>query len=70
MSLRVRLILLALAVFLPALVAALWIIGRTYESETVTLEHGLRETTRALSMVVERELGQRESIARMLADST
>ena len=70
MSLRVRLILLALAVFLPALVAALWVIHRAYESERAGLERGLRETTRALSMVVDRELGQRETVARFLADST
>ena len=70
MSLRVRLILLALAVFLPALVAALWVISRAYDSERVSLERGLRETTRALSMVIDRELSQRESVARFLADST
>jgi signal transduction histidine kinase/CheY-like chemotaxis protein len=70
LSLRVRLILLALAVFLPALVAALWVIHRAYESERAGLERGLRETTRALSMVVDRELGQRETVARFLADST
>jgi signal transduction histidine kinase/CheY-like chemotaxis protein len=70
LSLRVRLILLALAVFLPALVAALWVIHRAYESERAGLERGLRETTRALSMVVDRELAQRETVARFLADST
>ena len=70
LSLRVRLILLALAVFLPALVAALWVISRAYDSERAGLERGLRETTRALSMVIDRELSQRETVARFLADST
>ncbi|MDQ6679700.1 MAG: response regulator [Pseudomonadota bacterium] len=69
MSLRLRLILLALAVFLPVLVAALWVIGRTYESERAGLERGLSDTTRALSLVVEKELSRRETVARILADS-
>ena len=68
LSLRLRLILLALAVFLPALVAALWVINRAYDSERASLERGLRETTRALSMVIDRELSQRETVARFLAD--
>ncbi|HEX7441409.1 MAG TPA: cache domain-containing protein, partial [Caldimonas sp.] len=69
MSLRLRLILLALAVFLPALVAALWVIDRAYASERAGVERALRETTRALSLVVEGELGKRETVARVLADS-
>ena len=69
MSLRLRLILLALAVFLPGLVAALWVISRTYDSERAGLERGLRETTRALSLVVEKELSRRDTVARILADS-
>jgi signal transduction histidine kinase/CheY-like chemotaxis protein len=50
-------------------VAALWVISRTYDSERAGLERGLRETTRALSLVVEKELGKRETVARLLADS-
>ena len=69
MSLRLRLILLALAVLLPALVAALWVIGRTYDGERASLQRSLRETTRALSLVVDNELSKREMIARILADS-
>ncbi|MEO7335924.1 MAG: response regulator [Caldimonas sp.] len=69
MSLRLRLILLALAVFLPALVAALWVINRAYDNERIGLQRGLRETTRALAMVVDRELSKRETVARILADS-
>ena len=69
MSLRLRLILLALAVFLPAVVAALWVVGRTYDSERAGLERGLRETTHALSLVVDKELSRRETVARILADS-
>jgi signal transduction histidine kinase/CheY-like chemotaxis protein len=69
LSLRLRLILLALAVFLPALVAALWVISRTYDSERAGLERSVRETTRALSLVVDQELAKREILARILADS-
>jgi signal transduction histidine kinase/CheY-like chemotaxis protein len=69
LSLRLRLILLALAVFLPALVAVLWIIARTYDNERANLERGLRETTRALSLVVDNEIGKREIVARTLAGS-
>ena len=69
MSLRLRLILLTLAVFVPALVTALWVIHGAYDSERASLERGLRETTRALSLVVDREMSQRETIARILADS-
>jgi signal transduction histidine kinase/CheY-like chemotaxis protein len=69
LSLRLRLILLALAVFLPALVAALWVISRTYDSERASLERSVRETTRALSLVVDQELAKREIVARILADS-
>ncbi|NUZ05529.1 response regulator [Piscinibacter koreensis] len=60
---------MALAIALPGLLASLWIIGRTYASETATLEQGLRDTTRALSLVIERELARRETIARMLSES-
>jgi signal transduction histidine kinase/CheY-like chemotaxis protein len=63
------LILLTLAVFLPALVAALWVIHAARESERASLERGLRETTRALSALIDRELNQRETVARLLADS-
>ena len=69
MSLRLRLILLALAVFLPAFVAALWVVSRTYDSERASLERGLRETTRALALAIDKELGKRETVARILADS-
>ena len=65
LSLRLRLILLALAVLLPALVAALWVVSRAYDSERESMQRGLRETTRALSLVIDRELGRRETVARL-----
>jgi signal transduction histidine kinase len=69
LSLRLRLILLALAVFLPALVAALWVINRAYDSERAGLERGLRDTTRAFALVIDEELSKRATVARILADS-
>ena len=69
MSLRSRLMLLVLAVILPAALTALWVVGETWQRERATLQQRLQETTRALSLVVDRELGKRALIARILAES-
>ncbi len=66
-SIRSRLLLLVLSVLLPAVAAALWIIAQTYSAERRLLERNLRDTTRALSLVVDRELSQRAAIARVLS---
>ncbi len=68
-SIRSRLLLLVLSVLLPALLAALWLIVRTYGSERELQQTSLRDVTRALSMVVDAELRQRAAIARVLAGS-
>jgi signal transduction histidine kinase/ActR/RegA family two-component response regulator len=68
-SIRSRLLLLVLSVLLPALLAALWLIVRTYATEREMQQKGLRDVTRALSMVVDVELRQRAAIARVLAGS-
>src|SRR5262245_56456861 len=68
-SIRSRLLLLVLAVLLPAVALSAWIIWRTYTVERDALERNLRDTTRAVSMVVDRELTQRAAIARVLAVS-
>jgi signal transduction histidine kinase/CheY-like chemotaxis protein len=52
---------------LPALVAGLWLVQRTAETERHAHEHTLRETARALALAVERELDQRATIAQVLA---
>jgi len=65
-SIRARLILLVLSVLTPALAAALWVIDITYANERAALERNLRDTTRALSLVVDRELARRDTIARVL----
>jgi hypothetical protein len=64
-SIRSRLLLLVVAVLLPAVAAALWIIGQTFKSEREALERNLRDTTRALSMVVDHELALRGEISRL-----
>ncbi|MEO8297568.1 MAG: ATP-binding protein [Burkholderiales bacterium] len=67
MSIRARLMLLVLSVLVPAMVAALWIITNTYQSERRTLDRNLRDTAHALAMVVDRELAQRQAIVKVLS---
>lgn len=69
-SIRTRLIVLVLAVLLPALCAAAWVLSLTYRMERASSEHMLGETTRALSMVLDRELTQRAVVVRALASSS
>ncbi|QPF74142.1 response regulator [Roseateles sp. DAIF2] len=66
-SIRTRLLLLMAAVLLPAVSAALWVIGRTWLDERHALEGHLRDSARALSTVVDQELTHRAVIARVLA---
>jgi signal transduction histidine kinase len=68
-SIRSRLLLLVMSVLLPAMAGALWVLASTFHAEHRTLEQGLRDSAGALSMVVDRELSQREAIARLLAMS-
>ena len=66
-TIRSRLVLLVLAVLLPAVAITSWLIARTYDSERIANENTLRETTRALANLVDRELAQRASVARALS---
>ena len=68
-TIRSRLVLLVLSVLLPGLLAAAWLIASTVQSERRAHESMLRDTARALSMVVDRELAQRAAVARVLAES-
>jgi signal transduction histidine kinase len=68
-TIRSRLLLLVLAVLLPGLGGTAWLIASTFDAERRTHERGLRDTARALSMVVDRELAQRAAVARVLAQS-
>jgi len=64
-----RLLLLVLSLLLPGMLAATWLIGRTFDAERDANVRTLRETTRALSTVIDGELGQRATVAHMLAQS-
>jgi signal transduction histidine kinase len=58
-SIRSRLLLLALSVLVPGGAAALWAISQTYHAERQTADRQLRDTTRALATVIDREALQR-----------
>ncbi len=67
LSIRARLLLLMLSVLLPAGIGVVWAVARAYDNEHVLLERNLRDSTRALAMVVDRELASRAAIANVLA---
>src|SRR5688572_8512248 len=69
MSVRLRILLLVLCVLASTLAAAAWAVASTYSREKQAIERALRETARALSLVVDRELGRREAVAWTLATS-
>jgi PAS domain S-box-containing protein len=69
MTLRARLLLLVLAVLLPTAALVLWIVSAAYLREADSAQRQLRETVRALSLVVDREFDKRAAIARTLASS-
>jgi signal transduction histidine kinase len=66
-TLRSRLLLLVMSVLLPGLLGLVWLIASTYEAERNAHEGSLRDTTRALSQLVDGELARRGTIARVLA---
>lgn len=67
LSIRTRLMLLVLAVLLPGMVAALWVAWQAWQDGSDLLVRHMRDNARALSMVVDRELAQRATIARVLS---
>jgi signal transduction histidine kinase len=69
MRIRSRLLILVLAVVLPALVAAGLGIGYVYSEAQKSYRQSMRETTRALALVVDKEISEREAILRTLAAS-
>jgi PAS domain S-box-containing protein len=69
MTLRRRLSWMVLALLLPSAGFFAWIVVATYHRETESAQRQLRETARALSLVVDRELDKRAAIARTLASS-
>ncbi len=70
MKIRAMLLLLVLAVLVPAAIAAVWTIAYTYHTERALRERNLRDSARALSMVVDAALSQRAAIAKVLALSS
>jgi signal transduction histidine kinase/ActR/RegA family two-component response regulator len=68
-TIRSRLLLLVLALLLPVLLGVGWLIAHTFQAEREAHGRTLRETTRALSMLVDGELAQRATLARLLAQS-
>ena len=68
-SIRARLLLLVLAALLPALVGLGYFVAATYSAEREANHRSLRDSARALAMVVDLELRQRASIAQLLSSS-
>ncbi|TXD65614.1 hypothetical protein FUT87_27490, partial [Mitsuaria sp. TWR114] len=58
---------LVLSVMLPGIIAALWVSWRTWSDEQEATVRHMRDSTRALSMVVDKELARRAGIARVLS---
>ncbi|MEO7850643.1 MAG: hypothetical protein ABIR94_00115, partial [Rubrivivax sp.] len=70
MTIRTLLLLLVMSLLVPAMVAAVWTVTYTYRTERSLFERNLRDSARALSMVVDTELSNRAAIARVLAASS
>ncbi|HEY8567046.1 MAG TPA: ATP-binding protein [Beijerinckiaceae bacterium] len=68
-SLRSRLVLLVLALTLPALAAGGLTLYGAYRRDRLEVQKHLQETTRALSLVVDRHFGQAEALLWALATS-
>jgi signal transduction histidine kinase len=68
-SLRSRLFSLSLAILVPAVLAAVLGIARVYQKQSEASEQNLREITRALAAVVEREFAQHEATLKTLAQT-
>lgn len=69
-TIRSRLLLLVLSILLPGMLGVGWLIGSTYEAERDAHRRTLRDTARALSMLIDAELSRRTTIAHVLSQST
>ncbi len=67
LPIRSRLLVLVLSVMLPGIIAALWVSWQTWSDEQEATVRHMRDSTRALSMVVDKELARRAGIARVLS---
>jgi signal transduction histidine kinase/CheY-like chemotaxis protein len=68
-SLRTRLMLLVLAVLVPAIIAGGMLILDSYREQRRLVQEQIGETARALSLVVDRDLGKNEVLLHALASS-
>jgi signal transduction histidine kinase len=69
MRIRTRLLILILAILVPALVAAALAVGYVYVEERRAQENSVKETTRAFALLVANELEAHEGMLRALATS-
>ncbi len=68
-SIQTRLLLLVLSVLLPGVFGVVWLINSSFDDERESNARALRDSARALSMVVDRELSRRATIVQLLAQS-
>jgi len=68
-SLRARLVLLVLAALIPAIAAAGLLMWASYREQRRLLDEQIVETARALSLVVDRDLGKNRVLLQALASS-
>jgi hypothetical protein len=69
LRLRLRVMLFTLAILLPAVGGGAWVVASNVARERIAIDSRLRETTHALSLVVDRELERRAAIVQVLAAS-
>jgi signal transduction histidine kinase len=69
MTLRLRVVLLTLLILLPAIGVGAWLVAAAVAREHAVMETRLLETTRALSLVLDREVERRVAIVQLLAAS-
>ncbi len=69
MRIRTRLLILILAILVPALVAAALAVGYVYVEERASQENSVKEATRAFALLVANEVETHEGMLRALATS-
>ena len=69
MKLRSRIVLFTLAILVPAMLTGAWLLYSGLERERAAGHARVRETTRALSLTVDREIERRAAVAQVLAAS-
>jgi hypothetical protein len=69
-GIRGRLVLLSLALLIPAILASGLFVADSYRQQRSFIEKQIQETARALSLVTDRQLGQQRVLVRTLALSS